>query len=287
MKTLKSILILFMTLGLVLTSACSSSYDISTTEEIGVAPENSASYGDYGKAKYTEDISLDSEQAEKVITTIDLRFETTEFDQSIDKMEDIIKEYGGYIDYSNVNLSSKNYKNGQYVIRVPKEKIDGFKLALEEIGVKVNESINNQNVTENYRDTESRLRVVEVKEKRVLALLEDAKNMEDIIKLEEELSQVIYEKEQLQRNLMSLDDKIEYITVNLYLKEVDKTTQSSGPRRSFGERVLASIEDSLHFFINTFENLVILFIYAFPFLAIIATIVYVVYKYLIKPRKNK
>lgn len=273
-----------LTTGLIFASSCSGGYNSASEQSVGVASNESQ---DYDKAEFTEDTAQNPKQSEKIITTIDLSFETIEFDESIDKLEDIIIEYKGYIDYSNINHNSRSYRYGQYVIRIPKDRMNEFKSQLDQIGIKTNESINNQNVTESYRDTESRLKVIEVKEGRILALLEKAEKIEDIIKLEEQLSEIIYEKEQLQRSLIGLDDNIEYTTVNLYLREVDKQTQTSGPRSSFGEKVTAALRDSLHFFIETFENLIILLIYGLPFIAIVGIIIYIVYKFIIKPRKNK
>lgn len=117
--------------------------------------------------------------------------------------------------------------------------------------------------------------------------MEKAEKIEDIIKLEDELSKVIYEKEQLKSNLMNLDDKIEYSTIYLYIIEVDKFTSSNTPDTTFGDKVLNALGDSIYFFKNTLEKLVILMIYLLPFIILFGIIGYVVYKALIRYKKNK
>ena len=42
--------------------------------------------------------------------------------------------------------------------------------------------------------------------------------MEDIITLENQLSQIIYEKENLTANLKDMDDKVDYSTVHLEIR---------------------------------------------------------------------
>ncbi|MCF6466767.1 DUF4349 domain-containing protein [Clostridium sp. Cult2] len=226
-------------------------------------------------------------EPDKVITTIDLRFETTEFDTSNEELDKIIKKHEGYVEYSNISYSSRNYRTGQYVIRVPKANTQNFKTDLKNIGNKTNESLNKQDVTKQYTDTESRLKVIEVKEERILALMEKADRIEDIIALEEQLSQIIYEKERLQSSLMDLDDKVDFSTVNLYIREVDKLISATTPKTTFGNKISDALNDSLYFFKNTLEKLIILLIYLLPFIIIFGALGFVLYKGIVKYKKKK
>lgn len=226
-------------------------------------------------------------EPEKVITTIDLKVETTEFDESNDELNSIIEKHEAYVEYSNISYSSKVYRNGQYVIRVPKDNIKNFKLDLDAIGNIIRESANKQDVTKQYTDTKSRLKVLEVQEERILTLMKKATEIEDIIALEEHLSEVIYEKEKLQSNLMELDDKIDFNTINLSIQEVEKLSSSTTQDTSFGREIIDAIDDSLYFFKNTLERLVIVMIYLLPFIVIISIIVFAGYKGIIRYKKKK
>lgn len=226
-------------------------------------------------------------EPEKVITTIDLQFETTEFDNSNNELDKIIRKHQAYVEYSNISYSSKSYRNGDYVIRVPKNNIQNFKTDLNNIGNKTWESVNKDDVTRQYTDTESRLRVIEVKEERILALMEKAEKIEDIIALEKQLGDIIYEKEKLQSSLIDLDDKVDFSTINLYIREVDKISSSTTPDTSFVTKVLDAIGDSLHAFKNTLERFIISLIYLLPFIIIFGGIGFLAYKGVIKYRKNK
>lgn len=230
-------------------------------------------------------------EPEKVITTLYLNFETTEFDKSSEELNRLIEKYQAYVEYSNISYNqhynSTSYRYGEFVIRVPRDNITSFKTELHLVGNLRSESTNKQDVTKQYRDTESRLNVVEIKEERLLALLEKAEKIEDIIALENQLSEVIYEKESLKSSLITLDDKVDFSTVNLTIQEVAKTTATETVDTSFGTKIKNAISDSLYSFRTTLEDLIIILIYMLPFLVILAVIVFVVIKVLKKVKKER
>lgn len=227
----------------------------------------------------------------KVITSIYLKFETLEFEKSNEELNKLIAKYQAYVEYSNISYNQyyndKNYRNGEFVIRVPREKIISFKTELNLIGNLTSENTNKQDVTKEYTDTESRLKVIEVKEGRILALLEKAEKIEDIIALENQLSNTIYEKESLKSNLLTIDDKVDFSTVNVNIQEVEKTTNTETVATTFGTKVKNAINDSIFFFKDTLQGLVILLIYLFPFLVIVAVLLFIVIRFIKKYKKNK
>lgn len=232
-------------------------------------------------------------EPKKVITTIQLEFETTEFDKTAHNLDIIINKYKAYVENSNISnntyYNNKNYRFGSYTIRVPKESVDNFKSELNGIGNLTSESTSKQDVTSQYTDTESRLKVITVKEERILALLEKAEKIEDIIALENQLSQIIYEKESLKSSLISLDDKVDYSTFYLNIQETEKLSNAETVETTFATKVMNAINDSLYSFKKTMQNLTISLIYLLPFLIILGIIVFIALKLMnrIKFKKNK
>lgn len=230
-------------------------------------------------------------EPEKVITTIYLGFETTEFDKSNEELTKLIEKYKAYVEYSNISYNQHynnvNYRYGEYTIRVPKDNITSFKTELGIIGNLRSENTSKQDVTKQYADTESRLNVIEIKEGRLLALLEKAEKIEDIIALENQLSQVIYEKESLKSSLLNLDDKVDFSTINVNIQEVAKTTATENVDTTFATKMKNAINDSLFFFKDTLQNLIILGIYLLPFLVILVLVGYAFYKLGKKFKKNR
>ena len=119
--------------------------------------------------------------------------------------------------------------------------------------------------------------MVTTKESRLLALMEKASKIEDIIALENQLSQTIYEKEQLQSTLSGIDDKVDFSTVHINIQEVEKLTNAENPSTGFGTRVKNAFSDSLYRFNIGIQNFVISLIYLAPFILLIGLLAFLVY----------
>lgn len=301
MKRSKKLLFIGISLILVISliAGCSSSksdnsFTGGVAESPGMAPAPSMP-----QEMPTEEKGMDNDfggapsplEPEKVITTIYVNYETTEFDKSSDELDKLIEKYKAYIEYSNISYNqyynNTSYRYGEFVIRVPKDNVTSFKTELHLIGNLRSESTNKQDVTKQYRDTESRLKVVEIKEARLLALLEKAEKIEDIIALENQLSEVIYEKESLKSSLLTLDDKVDFSTVHIGIQEVAKTTATETVDTSFWTKVKNAFGDSIYGFGNSVQRLIISLIYVLPFLVIVGVIIVIAIKLFKKYNKNK
>ncbi|NMR96234.1 DUF4349 domain-containing protein, partial [Vibrio parahaemolyticus] len=124
--------------------------------------------------------------------------ETLEYEKTLDRLNQLIEANNGYIVNSQISYDSyvtENYNKydryAYYEIRIPKDYVMNFKKAIVDIGNITSEYTSKQDVSKYYKDTESRLRVLETKEERLLSLLEKAERIEDIIAIENQLSDVI------------------------------------------------------------------------------------------------
>jgi len=221
-------------------------------------------------------------EPDKIITTISMTFETTEFDQSLEKLYLLIDEAGGYLSSSNVYYSSyynsQMYQRGDFAIRIPRDKVNQFKGLVPQVGNLTNESTSKEDVTRYYTDTESRLNVLEIKEERLLSLLERAEEIEDIIKLEDQLSEVIYEKENLKATLVNLDDRIDYSTFHISLIEVGKVSTTETKETPFLTRIQNAFENSLYQFRISAENFAVFMVYNLPGLLVLLIVAIILYK---------
>lgn len=232
-------------------------------------PTEESKDGDYGLGQdWTGSIEPD-----KIITTVYLSAETTEFDKSLESLYSLIQQNGGYLASSNIYqggyYEGKSYKTGDFSVRIPRDKVNQFKALIPQIGNITAESTSKEDVTRYYRDTESRLNVLEIKEQRLLALLEKAERIEDIIAIENQLSEVIYEKENLKATLINLDDRIDYSTFNISLREVAKVTTTETVETTFMERVKNAFDNSIYQFVRSAENFAIFLIYNGPIILVL------------------
>ena len=223
-------------------------------------------------------------QPGKIITTVNINFETLDFEKTRTDLEGLIGRHKGYVENSNIShgayYNNRSYRRGYFTIRIPQEFLNEFKSDLVGIGNILSESTSKEDVTKGYRDLEARINILNVKEERLLALLERADKMEDIILLENQLTEVIYERERLSSNLLSLDDKITFSTVYVELIEVDKFTGVETRETGFLERLVFAFSDSIYSFVKLLENLVIALVYFLPVALLLVLAAFFIYKFI-------
>lgn len=273
-----------------LSSGCSSDTDMSN-DMIASEDYEGPIEAEMDDEEFGETESADGElyEPDKIITTVYIEMQTEDFIPTSENLDKLINKHKGYVENSNISYNdyvySSSLKYANYTIRIPRESLDSFVDEVVEIGNIISQNKNKEDITKQYRDTESRLRVLETKEERILALLERAEDMEDIIVLENQLSEVIYEKESYTQSLTSMDDQVDYSTVNLSLEEVAKLTAGGDSRTPFLEKVRAAFEDSFYFFTRNAGNLLIGIIYFLPYAIVLGVLGYLVRRFVWKKRK--
>lgn len=233
---------------------------------------------------------------DKIIYTADLSVETREFDKAVAALETMIAECGGYIQDSSVvgdtwynedGTTSVVNRYAWYTLAVPVESFEAFLKQTGEIGNVTSESRSADNITSQYTDTEARLASLEVQEERLLAMMEEATDIESLIALEERLSEVTYEIESYERTLQDWDRQVAYSTVTVNLCEVATYTQTASVTRSYGEQMKDALADGWTGFVRSTQNFTLWAAEAWPTLIILAVIVVVVLTATRKFRKNK
>ncbi|MDY0235615.1 MAG: DUF4349 domain-containing protein [Gudongella sp.] len=300
-KHIRLLLVLVLILSVISGCSSKSANDMAAGEtDYSPAPESPMeSVTEEARSEDGKDYGLGSGyvggiEPDKVITTIFLGFETTEFENSLDRMYALIEENKGYISSSNIYFrnyyDTQRMRSGEFAIRIPRDKVNQFKSQIPEIGNLVNESSSKEDVTTYYTDTESRLNVLEIKESRLLSLLEKAEKIEDILAIENQLSQVISEKEELKKTLVNLDDKIDYSTINLSLAEVRKVSTTETTETTFIDRMTNAFNNSLYQFRRSAENFAVFIVYNLPFILVLLLVLLIAYKIIrkiISPRKKE
>ena len=166
----------------------------------------------------------------KLIKTVNISAETEAFDELVPQLQKRVEELGGYIESISVYDVGSYYvedtmqkqRCAQITARVPKEALDGF---LAQVGEQTNvtsRSENVEDVTLQYVDLDSHKKVLLTEQERLLALMEQAESVEDIITIEGRLSEVRYQIESMESQLRTYDNKIDYSTVYLSIEEVRK-----------------------------------------------------------------
>ncbi|NCB63133.1 MAG: DUF4349 domain-containing protein, partial [Clostridia bacterium] len=109
-------------------------------------------------------------------------------------------------------------------------------------------------IGEQYYDTELRLKTQRTKYERLLALLDKAEKMEDIISLESAISDVQYQMEQYTSDLKRYDSLVDYATIQIGLREMVSITEKPGEAEPLSARMGKAFSGGLSKFGTAVEN---------------------------------
>ncbi len=219
----------------------------------------------------------------KLIRDVNLEVETETFEELLSTVGEKTRNLGGYIEesytYNGSNYYGKGTRNANLTIRIPAEKLDEFLLAVGEVSNVISRNESVTDVTLEYVDLESHKRVLLAEQERLLELLEKAETIEDIISLESRLSQVRYQIESMEAQLRTMDNRVNYSTVYLYINEVAKLTPVK--EQTVWEKISTGFASSLYNVGEGFVNFGIGFIIFLPYL-LVWVIIIVVFTLLLK-----
>ena len=172
-------------------------------------------------------------------------------------------------------------------MRVPQEKFEAFLHQIGELCRVRYRSQSAEDVSEHYYDMESRLETAKIKLDRLQELLTKAETMEDIITLENAISDVEYQIEALSGQLRHYDALIDYATIYVQLSEVYKVTEDETAPVTFGQRMASAFREGLRDFGDAMEGLAEWLAYSWLTLLILAAIVIAAVKLIRRGRSGK
>lgn len=249
-------------------------------EDIGEEADFSDESGD------TSDLDL----GEKIIQTATLNYETTDFEEALDFVNQTIDTHEAKLAHTSRGESSATYGFlGEYIsmtIRLPQNQLDPFIETLNK-----NDNLHNQHqdigtddATKIYRDNETRISVLKDEEEALREMLKVQEDLEEVLEIRTRLMEIITEREIFENENKNIDEQVDYSTV--YLK-IQQTNQAHiEPAKGFGKRIAAAFKDSFFRFIVVSQQAVIAFVYAIPYLIIIGILGSLVFFGIRKLRKK-
>lgn len=228
--------------------ADSNSYSASSKTETGEVPADEAIPEAAAKDTETEGLgdlpnSDLPDTGRKLTQTISFEINTKQYDADYAKINELLTAAGGYVsnEVSSAHSSEtgKNYgRNSSLSLRVPVDHLTSFTDGVSGIGEVINKQKSTDDLTSEYYDTDARIEMLEMRKERLMGYLASATNAEDIVAFEKELSDVLYELDQLQGNKRHMDQLVDYATVDVSLTElitpetIGKDGQPLGDRAS-------------------------------------------------------
>lgn len=209
-------------------------------------------------------------QNAKLIYTASMEVETTEFDTCAASLEELVDRMGGYLEYASVSNYGGGYRSGSYTVRVPSVRFDEFREQVGALCHVVYQDQGQENISEAYYDTESRLTTQRTKLERLQALLAKAENMEDIIAIESAISETELAIEQMTGTLRRYDALVDFATITVSLREVYKLSNVDEPADSFGSRLGTAFSQGWTAFTDGLEDLAVALAYGWMWVLLLA-----------------
>lgn len=240
-----------------------------------------------------KDIKAEKKE-EKLVYTCDIDIETTTYQDTMDEIEKVIQKHSGIIDsqseYDNASgwYMSDYEKTGgtlgtNMVVRIPSKNYKAFLKDLDGKGKMTRKTMNVTNISRSYYDVEATIESLKLQESRLLEMMKQAKTIDEMISVENRLTEVQTQLNQYKTQLSIMDTDVAYSTITLNISEVleYKEHQPGRKTNTFVQRLINTIQDSWYNFLAFMENLLFFLIRLFPF-ALVALVVFILAKPFIK-----
>ena len=226
----------------------------------------------------------------KLITTVNMEAETEDLDAMLAHVNAKITALNGYMEsqeiFNGSAYSKYRHRSANMTVRIPAENLSQFVDMVSENCNIISNYRNSEDVTLQYVSLESRIAALEIEQERLLVLLEQADNMEDLLTIESRLTDVRYDLEQIHSQLLVMENRVNYSTIHLYLSEVIEYTEVEEEPETFGQRVARGFTNSVKSLWHGIVEVVIFFISGLPYFILLGAIAVAVILIIRKSRKK-
>lgn len=198
----------------------------------------------------------------KIIKNANIRFETSDLNESYATIQNAVKKHSAIIQNDN---EGKDYGTvfRNLVVRIPSKNFDIF---ISDISKGVSyfdkKEISSDDVTEEYIDIDARLKAKKVLEIRYFELLKKASKVSEMIEIETQLATIREEIEAKEGQLRYMQSRVSMSTISI---ECYKTVaEQEGATESFGSKIWNAIGSGF----NSISNFFIGLLQLWPFILI-------------------
>ncbi len=174
----------------------------------------------------TNDPASAASHSDKTAYFYTISKETADFESDLAKLHELTEEANGYLESSTTSQQDAHW--AQLTVRIPTESTAKFLKAIEKIGKTTQEDIASDNYSLQYSDNESRIKALQTEEDALLAMLEKSTTVEEALQIQNQLSTLRTERENLTKDNRWIDNQVNYATFDLSLTEITTFQKNAG-----------------------------------------------------------
>lgn len=148
--------------------------------------------------------------ARQIIYTADMAISCFKLDDAMQRAEALTLEAGGYV---------QTMSQGYFVLRIPAAQLRRVMEELGKLGVVESRNLQAQDVTQEYVDLTTRIRVLRETQTQLITLLKQARNVEEALQVRRSLDAITMELEQALGRLRFLENQIGFSTLTVRMSE--------------------------------------------------------------------
>ena len=234
----------------------------------------------------------------KIVKNAEVSVLVEDSDIAVDRLTQVVSDVGGYIVSSRVwyqpHVDGENYKYATVSLGIPVDQFEVTMRRVRGLGLRVlNENASGEDVTDQFVDLQSRLTNLEATQARIQSFLDDAKSVEEALRINQELAQIEAQIEEVKGRMNYLSDRSAFstITVTISPELPEIVTPSPTPTPTPKPWTPAdTFDDATGTLIKSYQGImefaIWLFVVVLPILAPPALVIWLIVK-LIRRKPNK
>ncbi len=240
---------------------------------------------------------------DKLVYHANVSISTKKFDDTLSGCRALANKYEAIIQsenfsdsdtswYTSEEYRSRNGYSRYYTVelRIPSKNFESFLNSAGDLeGVITNRDSNVTNISAQYYDAQEEMKAYEAELTRLYALMDQATEMSDILTLEERITTVQTNLNQVKSSLRTMDTDVAYSYITLNIDEVAPSaviTETDEP--TFGEKLKEAFGHSISAFVKFIQAIILIFASTWTFLILLALIIFLIVRLIISAdRKSK
>lgn len=210
----------------------------------------------------------------QLILTGEIRLRVEEFEGAQSNVTRLARSYGGFVSDSNREVEERGnetWTRGTVVVRVPRENFTALFGDVQGVGEVERATRSSEDVTDRVVDLEARLENLRAERDRLRSLYRRANDTEDVLRVQERLSEVQGEIERTEAKLRSLRNRVGFSTVTVHLQEPRPRTPLEQRLPWWETPVLRAFLQSVDGVATTLRALGVGVAYALPYVLVFGT----------------